>query len=66
VLTYRVHAAHPLPGRQILFQQHHATEPVSSAARVSVSMPGAMRAAPMSSAAHRDISAAILAASCAY
>jgi len=33
MLTYCVHAAHPLPRRQFLFQQHHATEPVSSAVR---------------------------------
>jgi hypothetical protein len=66
VLTYRVHAAHSLPGRQILFQQHHATEPVSSAARVSVSMLGAVRPMPMSSPAHRDMSTAIWAAICAY
>jgi hypothetical protein len=33
-----------------------ATDPASSAARTSVSMPAAGRPAPISSAAHRDIS----------
>ena len=47
------------------YSSHQTTEPASSEVRVTVSMPGAGRPAPMSNATQRDIPTVSLVSICA-